>query len=120
MTMDPVAAQRIRQAGEVADAVSGNAAFLLHEDGRPPDEVAAYVERWALRTPEEARHHLGFLASPLWRVYIFTYQYGHALLAPLLRGPDRWEIFRRILTTPVYPAALAAEVARALAGITTA
>ena len=84
-------AGRIRQAGEALAGVSGNAAFLLHEDGRPPDEVAAYVERWALRTPEEARHHLGFLASPLWRVYIFTYQYGHALLAPLLRGPDRWE-----------------------------
>ena len=109
MAMDVPAAGRIRQAGEALAAVSGNAAFLLHEDGRSPDEVAAYLERWALRTPEEARHHLRFLASPLWRVYTFTYDYGHALLAPLLRGPDRWDVFRRILTTPVYPAALAAE-----------
>jgi hypothetical protein len=109
MPVDVAAAGRIRQAGEALAGVSGNAAFLLHEDGRPADEVVAYLERWAVRTPEEARHHLRFLVSPLWRVYTFTYSSGHDLLAPLLRGPDRWDVFRRVLTTPVYPAALAAE-----------
>jgi hypothetical protein len=107
MQMDVERAARIRDATLALSGVSGNAAFLLHEDGRPPDEVAAYVARWGLRRPEEAAHHLRFLQSPLWRVYTFTYTYGHALLAPLLAGPDRETVFGRILTEPVYPTMLA-------------
>jgi hypothetical protein len=107
MQMDVERAARIRVATLALSGVSGNAAFLLHEDGRPPDEVAAYVARWGLRRPEEAAHHLRFLQSPLWRVYAFTYTYGHALLAPLLAGPDRETVFGRILTEPVYPTMLA-------------
>jgi hypothetical protein len=104
--MDVEQAGRIRAAAEALSGVSGNAAFLLHEDGRPPEEVAEYVARWGLRRPEEAVHHLRFLQSPLWRVYTFTYTYGHALLAPLLAGPDRRVVFGRILTEPVYPTML--------------
>lgn len=106
LTIDPEQTGRVREAHLALSGVSGNAAFLLHEDGRPEDEVASYIERWALRTPEEARHSLRFLQSPLWRVYTFTYYYGYRLLKPLLSGPDRFERFRAIVTEPVYPGLL--------------
>jgi len=111
-------AARINTAGQALAAVSGNAAFLLHEDGRPPAEVAAYLEQWGLRPPAEAQHHLTFLQSPLWRVYTFTYSYGRQLLQPLLNGPDRFSVFRRIASEPVYPALLAARGATARGTLT--
>lgn len=104
--VDPEQAARIREANRALSGVSSNAAFLLHEDGRPDEEVAAYLERWSLRTPEEARQSLKFLQSPLWRVYTFTYYYGHEILAPLLAGPDRFAVFHRVLSTPVLPSTL--------------
>lgn len=103
---DPAQAERIRAAEHALAAVRGNAAFLLHEDGRPAGEVAAYIAHWSLRRPEEADHALKFLQSPLWRVYTFTYYYGHRLLQPLLAGPDRFAVFRALCTSSVYPALL--------------
>jgi hypothetical protein len=66
------------------------------------------MERWALYQPREARKQLEFLQSPLWRAYIFTYIYGRQLLAPLLSGADRFAVFERVATQPVYPSLLAA------------
>ncbi len=106
MSMDTALAAQIRRAAQPLEAVSGNAAFLLHADGRPVGEVAAYLERWALRRPDEALHSLRFLQSPLWRVYTFTYYYGRRLFAPLLAGADPWPNFRRLLTTPVVASLL--------------
>ena len=104
--VDPELAGRIRTAARPLSAVSGNVAFLLHADGGSAEAAAAYLERWALRRPHEAIHGLRFLQSPLWRVYTFTYYYGQRLFAPLLAGPDRWAVFRRLLTTPVIPSRL--------------
>ncbi len=108
MTMDVAQATQVRAASRALRAVQGNAAFLLHEDGRSPDEVAAYLERWGLYQPREARKQLEFLQSPLWRAYTFTYIYGRQLLAPLLAGADRFAVFERVATEPVYPSLLAA------------
>jgi hypothetical protein len=107
ITADPDLAGQIREAASALRLVGGNVAFLLHADNRPAEEAQAYLERWALRTPTEAAHSLQFQQSPLWRVYTFTYIYGQRLFAPLLAGPDRWQVFRRLLTTPVYPSMLA-------------
>ena len=103
---DPELAGQIREATRPLSAVSGNVAFVLHADGRPAEEAAAYLERWGLRRPDEAIHDLRFLQSPLWRVYTFTYYYGRRLFAPLLAGPDRWTVYRRLLTTPMVPSDL--------------
>ena len=103
---DPELAGQIREATRPLSAVSGNVAFVLHADGRPAEEAAAYLERWGLRRPDEAIHDLRFLQSPLWRVYTFTYYYGRRLFAPLLAGPDRWAVYRRLLTTPMVPSDL--------------
>lgn len=83
--------------------VSCNAALLLHRDGRPPDEVQRYVERYSLRTPKEAAQTMRFIQNPLFRSYVFNYAVGKALLAPLLDGPDAVANFARLLSEPLTP-----------------
>jgi hypothetical protein len=84
--------------------VRGNAAFLLHDQGCAPDDVAAYLERWALSTPEEAQRGVAFISSPIYRSYTFTYSEGATLLETLFaaRG-DRDHWFGRLLTEAVTP-----------------
>jgi hypothetical protein len=83
--------------------VGANAALLLHEYGRPPDEVRKYMERYMLHTPRAVAKGLEFIQSPLWRAYIFNYTMGKQLLAPLLEGPDAVVNFRRLLSEPFTP-----------------
>jgi hypothetical protein len=97
---------RLSRAAEGLRGVSGNAALLLHRDGRPPDEVQRYLEHFALQTPQEADHTLKFIQNPIFRSYIFNYAVGKELLAPLLQGPDRLDNFRRLLSGPFTPTQL--------------
>ncbi len=83
--------------------ISGNVAFMAHEDGRSDDELVAYIQKYGLRTENEARLSLRFVRSPLFRAYIFTYFYGERMLRAALSGPDRRDVFRRLLTEPVTP-----------------
>ncbi|MFN2184562.1 MAG: hypothetical protein ACK2UU_11255 [Anaerolineae bacterium] len=94
---------RLHHATESLKGVSGNAALLLHMEGRPPEEVQAYIERYGLRTPEEASHSMRFLSNPLFRSYVFNYAMGKDLIAPLLEGPDALPNYRRLLTDPLTP-----------------
>jgi hypothetical protein len=93
----------LSRAAEGLRGVSGNAALLLHRDGRPLDEVQGYIERYGLRTPREAEQGLKFLQNPLFRSYVFNYAMGKALLAPLLKGPDAIANFQRLLSEPFTP-----------------
>jgi hypothetical protein len=106
IAMDVAEIVAVKRARWMLRDVRGNAAIMLHEDGKTQDEVADYLETWALLTPAEARKALEFIASPLWRTYTFTYTYGRALLQPLLQGPDRFRVFERISSEPVYPTLL--------------
>jgi hypothetical protein len=94
---------RLHHATEALRGVGGNAALLLHHEGRPPEEVQSYIERYGLRTPEEASHSMRFLSNPLFRSYVFNYAVGKDLLAPLLEGPDAVANFERLLTEPLTP-----------------
>ncbi|MBN1661069.1 MAG: hypothetical protein JXA93_21930 [Anaerolineae bacterium] len=94
---------QIHRASEGLRGVSGNAAMLLHREGRSPEEVQAYLEKYALRTPREAVQSLKFLQNPLFRSYVFNYAMGKALIAPLLEGPDAVDNFRRLLSEPFSP-----------------
>ena len=89
--------------------VGGNAAFMLHEDGRGDDEVIAYFQRYGLRSETEARFSLRFIRNPMFRTYIFTYFYGERMLRAALAGPDRRDVFRRLLTEQVYPSLVEAD-----------
>jgi hypothetical protein len=93
----------LESAAEALRTVNGNAALLLHCEGRPADEVQQYIERYGLRTPQEAVHLLRFMQDPLFRSYIFNYAGGKALLAPLLEGPDAVANFWRLLSEPFTP-----------------
>jgi hypothetical protein len=101
----------IHRASEGLRGVSGNAALLLHRDGWAAEDVQAYLERWGLRTPQEAAKSLSFVQNPLFRSYVFNYALGKELIAPLLEGPDAMENFRRLLSEPFTPSQVRAWVA---------
>jgi hypothetical protein len=70
----------IQQAARPLRHVSGNAALLIHQDGRSDEEVVEYLVRDALRSPVEARHSISFLRTPNQHGYIFTYTAGYDLV----------------------------------------
>jgi hypothetical protein len=103
---DPEVAVAVRLAAQSLDAVRANAAWLLHADHRPIDEVVAYVERWGLLPTERARKAVEFLTSPTWRAYISCYVEGYPLCRDFVAGdPARFET---LITEQVVPADLAA------------
>jgi hypothetical protein len=89
-------------------SVPGNAAFMLHADGRDRQEVAEYLQHYGLLTPEEAQKRLSFLTDPLWRSYIFTYFYGEKLLRGWLDRVGWKDGFRRLVSEPMYPSQMVA------------
>lgn len=114
------AAERVAAVAElraVLDETRLNAALLLHADGRPRDEVHAYLVEVGRFTPEVAAKRLEFLEHPLWRTYVFVYAEGEALLrrwlevAPADVRPAR---FGRLLSEQLTPPAIAAELDAAL------
>lgn len=91
-----LAVQRAREPCRWAEV---NAALLLHDDGASEAEVHAYLERWALMTPQLAAHVIRFLTAPTSRTYLMNYPAGRELCrAYLAREPDG---FRRLLTEQV-------------------
>jgi hypothetical protein len=110
---DPEQELAVARAERALLPVAGNAALLLHAEGRDPEEVVAYLERYALVSHEEALQLLRFVADPLWRAYIFSYHAGHDLLGAWLdAGPagERGPRFRALLTEQVYPAQIASRL----------
>lgn len=97
---------RIESANEVLAAVSDNAAFMLHVDGRPAEEVIAYLLRYSARTRAEAERSLRFLTHPLFRSYSFTYSVGRRLFRQLFEQHDKVAVFRRALSEPLTPSDL--------------
>jgi hypothetical protein len=97
--------QQMRLAGarENLSGLGGNAALLLHRDGRSPTQVQRYIEQYGLLTPREAAQSMKFIQSTLFRAYIFTYTSGKRLLAPLLEGSQAHANFRRLLSEPYTP-----------------
>ena len=92
-------------------AVRGNAAILLHADGRPRAEVLDYLEAVGRYAPATAARRLEFIEHPLWRTYVFVYAEGEALLARWVDDvpePDRPARFGRLLHEQLTPAAVGA------------
>jgi hypothetical protein len=110
ITGDPEREVAIGAARRILRSVPGNAALLLHEEGRDQDDVVAYLQHYGLSTEAEARQRLRFIADPLWRAYIFTYHVGHELISDWLdQAPsERRGRFRTLLREQVYPSQIAA------------
>ncbi|WP_182348230.1 DUF885 domain-containing protein [Tomitella gaofuii] len=108
-------AERIADASAQLIGVRQDAALMLHDRGRSEDDVAAFLQRWTLVTPDRARQQLRFLTSPLWRAYISTYVEGYRLLGAWLadrpEGVGGTERFGRLLDEPLLPSHLRAELA---------
>ncbi|MEV3965439.1 DUF885 domain-containing protein [Nocardia sp. NPDC050193] len=112
LRFDGERAERLAEASGQLLGVRQDAALMLHDQGKDADDVAAFLERWSLTTPDRARQSLRFLSSPLWRAYISTYVEGYRLLGGWLdRATDedeRADRFRRLLDEPLIPSALRA------------
>ncbi|WP_330185122.1 DUF885 domain-containing protein [Nocardia sp. NBC_01503] len=110
LRFDGERAERISTASAKLLGVRQDAALLLHDRGRGVDEVAEFLRRWSLVTPDRARQSLRFLSSPLWRAYISTYVEGYRLLGGWLEqaadAAERSERFRRLLDEPLTPGAI--------------
>ncbi|MFE9785277.1 DUF885 domain-containing protein [Nocardia salmonicida] len=110
LRFDGERAERFSTASAKLLNVRQDAALLLHDQHRGEDEVALFLQRWILATPERARQSLRFLSSPLWRAYISTYVEGYRLLGGWLDGADgaqdRVERFGRLLDEPLTPGAI--------------
>ena len=112
---DPDREARIIDAQWVLRSVGGNAALLMHQEGRPEEEVVRYLMEYGLSTEEEARHRLKFIADSLWRPYIFTYHVGRDLLARWLdhaqeNDETRESRFVRLLEEQLTPGAIAGDM----------
>ncbi|MEE2034676.1 DUF885 domain-containing protein [Rhodococcus chondri] len=110
LRFDGERAEQLHEASAGLLSVRQDAALLLHDRGRSPDEVAEFLQRWSLSSPERARQSLRFLSSPLWRAYISTYVEGYRLLGGWLdrapAGAERADRFRRLLDEPLIPSSL--------------
>ncbi|MDX6477275.1 MAG: hypothetical protein QOH95_2786 [Gaiellaceae bacterium] len=97
--VDPALSERISRAGESLRTVGLDAALLIHEEGASVEEAEAYVERWNLVPPDQAKHSVRFVTDPTWRAYVITYSAGRDLCRAYVGGdPAR---FRTLLTEHV-------------------
>jgi hypothetical protein len=106
---------QINQALRRIRGSSGDAALLLHAEGKSRDEVIDWLERQALRTRQEAERTLEFINHPLWRSYIFCYAGGERLLTRWLdtAGDEdaQQQRFFRLLSEQITPSGVAEEIA---------
>jgi hypothetical protein len=101
---DAEVAARVAVAGEALNAVRGNLAMLLHDEGAGADEAVAYAERWGLLPRARAEKAVQFQTDPTWRAYIFCYIEGLRLCRSFTAGePARFE---RLLSEQLLPADL--------------
>ena len=92
-------APAVREASRPLRRIGLDLALIIHEDGASTDDAEAYSRRWALSTPEQAKHAVRFVTDPTWRAYVVTYSAGGDLVRGYTRGdPAR---FRRLLTEHV-------------------
>ena len=92
-------ALEVARARRPTDGLGVGAALIVHEHGGTVEEAQAYVERWGLKTPEQAAQSVRFVTDPTWRAYVITYSAGYALCEAYVRGdPGR---FRTLLTEQV-------------------
>jgi hypothetical protein len=104
LRFDPEVVAAVSRAGEVLGSVRSNAAILLHEQGRPTEDVVDYVALWALLPRSRAEKAVVFLTDPTWRAYISCYVEGLPLCRSFVGGdPTR---YARLLTEQLTPADL--------------
>jgi hypothetical protein len=97
--LDLAHALAVEDAREPCRGAEVNAALLFHDAGASEEETRAYLERWALLSPEIAAHLIRFLKEPTSRTYLITYSAGRRLCRSFVA--DRPDRFRQLLTEQV-------------------
>ena len=96
-------------ASEAMDDLRGTrplAARMLLDEGRPEEEVRAFLMRYGLQDREHADRALAFIRE--YRAYVFTYVTGTELVERVIgTGPDRAAHFFAILQKAATPGELA-------------
>jgi hypothetical protein len=110
LRFDGERAEAVSEATAALAGVRQDAALMLHDEHRDPDEVAAFLRRWLLVNDVRAQQMLRFLSSPLWRAYTSTYVEGYRLLRAWLddrpAGVSLTERFGRLLDEPLLPSTM--------------
>lgn len=92
----------VNAAGKTS-GVAGNAAFMLHDQGKGEQEIVQYLQRYGMSAGKTAQRSVKFITNPLYRSYIFTYHLGKELLSDLFKKGNREQYFARLLAEPVNP-----------------
>jgi len=93
---------------EVLDVANGNAAIMLHQDGRPADEVREYLVDQTARPAVHIDQSMRVLTDPIGRTYPFTYSKGSDLIRPWLEVQGQTTGFARLLAEQHTPSELLA------------
>lgn len=91
------------KASDKFSGLTGNAAFMLHDQKKSEDTITAYIRKYGLQSEKEAKQGVKFISNPLYRSYIFTYHIGYEILKELFAKKDRDSYFKRLLEEPVTP-----------------
>lgn len=98
-------------------AAMGNAAIMLHQDGRPDAEVRAYLLEVGAVPFERIDHSMRVLRDPVNRTASFTYTEGARLIRPWLELTGQTSGFRRLLSEQLSPAVLLADLERSRSAV---
>jgi len=97
--VSPELGERVSKALEPLRTVGLDAALMIHQHGASHEEAQAYIERWSLVPPDQAKHSVSFATDPTWRAYVLTYSAGRDLCRAYVDGdPAR---FTQLLTEHV-------------------
>jgi hypothetical protein len=99
IAVSPELGERISKTLEPLRSVGLDAALMIHQHGASHEEAQAYIERWNLVPPDQAKHSVSFATDPTWRAYVVTYSAGRDLCRAYVGGdPAR---FTKLLTEHV-------------------
>ena len=101
--IDPSRITARSRVNKKSSGLEGNAAFMLFDQLKPPQEVRSYLQKYGLYNDKELNHILRFISNAQDRSYIFTYHIGHDLLDQLFSKGDHIVYFKRLLQEPVTP-----------------
>jgi hypothetical protein len=111
---DPAREWEISQSLRLLRPGGGDAALMLHAEGRPREEVLRFLREECLRNEQQALKNLQFISHPLWRTYVFCYADGERLLTSWCRAAGDMDAqrgrFLRLLTEQLTPSGIAADL----------
>lgn len=105
---------RIVRAQTALRGVTANAAFMLHAEGAGREDVASYLRRYLLLSPDKAERRLALIEDPICRTEVVVGSEGERLLRrwfELGRDGEQVDRFGRLLREQLTPGLLASEVA---------